>query len=333
MGKEKEIWVLAEQREGRLARITLELLGKAAELCAQSGAKVASVLVGSGVAELSTELAAYGAEKIYLIEDHRLAYYQSEAYASTVADTTKNYEPEIFLMGYTDIGKDLAPRVAAKLGTGLTAHCVDLKIEENEGMYLLSQIVPASSGDQMINIVCPRRRPQMATVKPGVFDVPPRKEGMKSEIIRVPVQISGKHFRAETIEVKEQKPVLQPLEESEIVIAAGWGVYSLGSLQMVTELAEILGGVLGGTRPLVDKGWIPKDCMIGQSGKAVSPKLLVSLGASGAMHFTTGFERAKFVIAIDQNPEAPIFRVADIGIVGDLREVLPCLISELKKLR
>lgn len=331
MGQSKEIWVFGEQRGDRVARVTLELLGKAAELCPKIGARVISVLVGSRVEKLTPDLSAHGAEKIYLLDDLRLEYYQSEAYASIVADLVKEHTPEIFLLGATDIGKDLAPRIAAKVGTGLTAHCVDLEIEDHEGVPLLRQIVPGWGGDKMLAIICPQKRPQMATIKPGVFDLPVKKKGKKAEIVSISAQLSDKHFRTKTLEVKEARLSGVTLEEAEIVIAAGWGVYSLGDLELVEELAELTGGVVGGTRPMVDKGWVPKECMIGQSGKIVSPRLFISLGASGAVQFTTGFGKSKFIMAVDQNPEAPIFKVADIGIIGDLRQVLPRLIEEFKK--
>ncbi len=333
MRQSKEIWVFSEIRDGHIARITLELLGKAAELGSKLGAMVVSLLVGSGLDKLTTELPPYSAEKIYLMDDPRLEYYQSEAYASAVADLVKEHQPEIFLLGATDIGKDLAPRVAAKVETGLTAHCVELKIEDHEGVPLLSHIVPGWGSEKMITIICPQKRPQMATVKPGVFDLPARKTGRKAEIVRILPQLNDKYFRARTIEVREVRPPALALAEAEVVVAVGWGVYSLGDLKLVEELAETVGGAVGGTRPVVDKGWVPANRMIGQSGKIVSPKLFISLGASGAMHFTTGFGKSRFILAVEQNPQAPIFKVADVGIVGDLNKVLPCLIAEFKKLK
>ncbi len=333
MIKDKEIWVLAEQKDGHPARVTLELLGKASELGVKLNARVASILIGSDINGLIEELVTYGSDKIYLIDNPALKYYQSEAYTANIADLVKQYKPEVFLLGSTDTGRDLAPRIAAKVGTGLTAHCVNLEIEYQNGVPLLSQIVPGWGGNMSIKIICPKKRPQMATVKPGVFDLPLKKEPGNTETIKVPAQISAKYFRAETIEVHTEKATSQPIEEADVVIAVGWGVYSMGNLEPIKELAGILGGVIGGTRPMVDKGWISEKNMIGQSGKIVNPKLFVSLGASGAMHFTTGFEKAKFIIAIDENPEAPIFKIADIGIACDLREVLPCLIDELRKLK
>lgn len=266
-----------------------------------------------------------------MAEDTQLRYYQAEAYTRIVADLIKEYEPEIFLLGSTDTDRDLAPRVAARGGIGLTAHCVDLRVEDRDGIPLLCQTVPGW-GDNRINIFCPGKQSQMVTVRPGTFDVPPQQNAKQAEVVRVTPRVVVRDFRAETVEVVELPAPVRPLEDSDIVIAAGWGMYSIGSMKPVEDLADSLGGDIGGTRPIVDKGWLPADRMIGQSGKTISPKLLISLGASGAMHFTSGFERAKFIVAADQNPDAPIFRVADIGIVGDLREVLPRLIREFREL-
>ncbi|MBI2854660.1 MAG: electron transfer flavoprotein subunit alpha/FixB family protein [Chloroflexi bacterium] len=331
MTGKNETWVYAEQKAGHASKATLQLLGKAVELGKETGSPTVCVLVGSGAQGVPRELAAYGASKVYVVDDPRLELYQSEAYASVVAGLVKEHCPEIFLFAATDVGEDLAPRVAAKVGTGLTAHCIDLRIEKRDGVPLLHQTVPAWGGGMRIDIVCPKHRPQMATVKPGVFDLPVPKSDSNAEVVDVPAQLNEKHFRARTIEVKEEAQRETPLTEADAVVAVGWGAYSLGGIQCPQELAEAVCGTLAGTRPMVDSGWIPPDRMVGQSGKVVSSRLFISLGASGAMHFTSGFERAKFVVAVDQNPKAPIFQVADIGIVGDLREVLPCLTEEIKK--
>jgi electron transfer flavoprotein alpha subunit len=272
-----EVWVIAEQRLGKLMNVSLELLGKGAELAQKLKVGLAAVLLGDNVHALAEELICYGADMVYLEEDPRLRLYQSEIYADLVAKLVSTYQPQIVLIGATGIGRDLAPRIAAKLKTGLTAHCVELSIiDEDSERPQLTQVVPGWEGNLMVNIACPVRRPQMATVSPGVVT---------------------KRRREEPVE----------------------------------ELAMVLGGAVAGTRPAVDSGWIPEHRMIGQSGKTVRPKLFISIGASGAPQFTTGFLKAKVVLAIDQNPKAPIFEVADIGLVGDLREILPCLMAELKE--
>jgi len=329
----RETWVYAEQRGGSLARVSLELLGKAVELSEKLAGGIVSVLVGSGVEHLAPELVSHGADKVYVIDDLRLEYYQNQAYAAAVADLVKEHCPEIFLLGATAIGEDLAPCVAAKVGTGLTAHCIDLRVDDCDGVATLHQTVPGWGGGKRVDIICPQQRPQMATVKPGVFVVPHAKEHRQGQIVRVSPQLEEGLFRARTLEITEHEATQLPIEEADIVVAAGWGVSALGGMDLVRELAEVLEGAVAGTRPLMDKGWITPDCMIGQSGKVIGPNLFISLGASGAMHFSTGFERAKLVLAVDQNPQAPIFQAADVGIVGDLREVLPCLIEQVKRLK
>lgn len=325
-----EVWVLAEQRRGRLLDVSLELVGKGVELSQDLRVTPAAVVIGDRVEQLARELADYGAEKVYLVEDPRLQLYQSDVYANLVTDLINQHQPEIVLVGATDIGRDLAPTIAAKLGTGLTAHCVDLYIEEIEGKPQLIQVVPGWGQNLMIKIVCPEKRPQMATVRPGVMLKPDKVKRRDGEIIRVEIDINDSDFRARTLEMVEEEPAGVPVEAAEVVVAGGWGLYTRGGVEYAEELAQLLGAALGGTRPVVDAGWMAKDRMIGQSGKVVSPRLFISLGASGAIQFTTGFLNAKVILAIDQNPNAPIFEVADIGIVGDLRDVLPCLLEELR---
>jgi len=332
MSDSGEIWVIGEQRLGRLEEVSLELLSKGMALSQSMGVTLSAVLLGDEVEEIARELVFHGAEKVYLLEDARLRYYQSEAYARLLAGVIKEREPQVVLIGATEIGKELAPKVAAKLRTGLTAHCIDLYVGEVDAAPQLIHVVPGWGGNLVMHIICPQKRPQMATVKPGVLLKAARDENRKGKIIRVKPDIGDKDFsRIETLEMIEESPKGKPLESADIVVCGGWGMNALGDFSMLQELADILGGAIAGTRPATDKGWVDEDRMIGQSGKTVSPGLFVSLGASGAMHYTAGFMGSKVVLGVDQNPQAPIFQMADIGIVGDLREVLPCLIEELKK--
>ncbi len=333
MGTGRDTWVYAEQRMGRLARVSLELLSKGSEISRELGGGLVAVLVGSGVEPLASKLISHGADTVYVIEDPRLRYYHNQAYAAAIADLVAERQPEVLLVGATAIGEDLAPSIAARLGTGLTAHCIDLRMEDSNGVAMLHQTVPGWGGGKRVDIICPERRPQMATVKPGVFVVSHERKNAQGQVVKIAPRLSDRLFRARTVEIRDEAECDLPIEEAEVVVAAGWGVNSLGGMDLVHELAEVLEGAVAGTRPLLDKGWITSDCMIGQSGKVIGPNLFISLGASGAMHFSTGFERAKFVLAVDQNPHAPIFQAADVGIVGDLREILPPLILELRKLR
>jgi electron transfer flavoprotein alpha subunit len=325
-----EVWVIAEQRLGKLMNVSLELLGKGTELAQKLKVVLAAVLLGDKVQALAEELVCYGADRVYLGDDPKLRLYQSEIYADLVAKLVSTYQPQIILIGATSIGRDIAPRIAAKLKTGLTAHCVELYIinEDTEKPQLI-QVVPGWGGNLMVNIACPVRRPQIATVCPRVM-TKCRWEERNGEIITLAVDIQ-EELKAETLEMVPEESSGVPLEEAEVVVAGGWGLLSSGGFEPVTELAKVLGGAVAGTRPAVDSGWVPEHRMVGQSGKTVSPKLFISVGASGAPQFTTGFLKAKVVLAIDQNPKAPIFEVADIGLVGDLREILPCLVAELKE--
>jgi electron transfer flavoprotein alpha subunit len=327
-----EIWVIGEQRRGKLEEVSLELLGKGTVLSQRMGVPLASVLLGDEVEEIARELVFHGAEKVYLLENARLRYYQSEAYARLLAEVIKEREPQIILIGATEIGKELASKIAAKLRTGLTAHCIDLYVGEVDAVPHLIHVVPGWGGNLVMHIICPQRRPQVVTVKPGVLPRAVRDENKKGKIIRVKPDVRDEDFsRIETVEMVEEPPQGKSLELADVVVCGGWGMNALGDFSKVQGLADILGGVIAGTRPAMDKGWVDKARMVGQSGKTVSPGLFVSLGASGAMHYTTGFMGSKVILAVDQNPQAPVFQMADIGIVGDLREVLPCLIEELKK--
>jgi electron transfer flavoprotein alpha subunit len=327
-----EIWVVAEQRGGKVEEVSLELLGKATDLSQRMGATVCSVLLGDEVEEAARELVFHGAERVYLLEDVRLRCYHGPAYSKLLAQVMKDHEPQLVLIGATEIGKELAPRVAARLSTGLTAHCIDLHIGEVGGAPHLIHVVPGWGGNLVMHIICPQRRPQMVTVKPGVLPKLARDENRTGKIIRVNPDLRDEDSGGvETLEMVEEPPGGKSLESADVVVCAGWGMSALGDFSGVQELADLLGGAVAGTRPVVDKGWVDEACLIGQSGKTVSPTLFISLGASGAMHYTTGSMGSKVVLAVDCNPQAPIFDMADIGIVGDLREVLPCLIEELRK--
>ena len=332
----QEVWIFAEQSQGKLLPVSLELLAKGQELSYRLGGKLAAILVGGKVRKLAFELMDYGCEKVYMAEDPQLSLYQGDFYADLLARLISENKPEIVLWGATPIGRELAPWVAAKLKTGLTAHCTDLYIEEIDGEPRLVQVVSGWGGNISLKIVC-NTNPQMATVKPGLMAKPPQRK-LKGEIIPIDVDIiknvvAGRtgQSRAETVEIAEEEPEETLLEEAEVVIAGGWGLNSLEGFQLVEQLAQILGGAVAGTRPAYDKGWIPESRIIGQSGKIVSPKLLISLGASGAPQFTTGLEKSQIILAVDQNPKAPIFEIADIGIVGNLQTILPLLIKEFER--
>jgi electron transfer flavoprotein alpha subunit len=326
-----EVWVWAEHYQGELLGVSLGLLNKARELCQQlGGGEVASVLFGTQSQRLANELIDYGSDKVYLADDPALSPFDTELRARLMANIIQDHQPEIVLWGASSLESETASRVAAKLSTGLTAHCIDLSIEEIDGRHQLVTIVAGWGGNLSLKIICPEKRPVMATIKPGIFPpaVPQRRSG---QVISVPVE--DRASRLEIIEVVEQQKEVAGLEQAEVVVVGGWGLYSLGGFQAVDELAQVLGGIAAGTRPALDAGWIPRERMIGQSGQIVAPRLLVTLGVSGAPQFATGVLGSRLILAVDKNPDAPIFEMADIGIVGDLQEVLPLLIEKVRRIR
>ncbi len=323
-----QVWVWAEHYRNELAKVSLGLLGKAQELRHQlGGGEVAAILVGSNSQQLADELVTYGADKVYLAGGPSLTLFDTGLCARFMSKLIQSHRPEIVLWGATSLGRETASRAAAKLATGLTAHCIDLYIEEIQGKPQLVSVVAGWGSNLTLKIICPQKRPQMATVKPGIF--PPLEPKKRSGEI-VPVQVEDKASSLEIVEIVEEREETASLEQAEIVVAGGWGLNSLSGFQAVEELAQVLGGSIAGTRPAVDAGWITTGRMIGQSGKTIAPKLLITLGVSGAPQFATGVLNSKFILAVDKNPRAPIFEMADMGIVGDLRDILPPLISKLK---
>lgn len=331
MSTNNEVWVWAEQRNGRLMDVSLEILGKAKELAGEIGGGTAAVLLGNDVQELAEELAAHGADKVYLFSDPQLAYYQSDAYTRLISELVEEKRPEIMLLGATTIGMDLAPSVAARVNTGLTAHSCSLEIDNNgEGPQLIAA-VPGWGGGMIVNILCPHHTPQMATVSPGVAEKPSRSHEMLGDIITMDVDLGNGDFRVRTVEMVEELPEGIQIDEADTVVSGGYGMKASGGMEPLKELAEIMGAALGGTRPVLDEGWIRESSMIGVSGKIISPKLLLSIGASGANHYAAGFQRAGKVVAVNNDPKAPIFDVCDIGIVGDVNDILPILMDKLNE--
>jgi len=327
----KDIVVWAELREGKVVDVSFEMITKAVELGDTLGGSVIAVVIGDTCSSCANELISYGADRVVAVEDSRLALYQSGAYARVLADVLVDRAPEVTLIGGTSVGMDLAPRVAAILETGLTAHCVDLYIDTIDGTDQLVQVVPGWGGKIMIKILCPEQRPQMATVRPGVMEKGIPDYSRKGEIVAMTPDLNDDDFMARTLEFVKEKETGVVLESADIVVSGGFGLYASGGFQLVEQLADALGGEVAGTRPAFDHGWITEERMIGQSGKTLRPRLFVSVGASGAMHYTTGFQKAKVIVAIDRNPDAPIFTVSDIGIVGDLNTIVPRIIEELQE--
>jgi len=321
------VWVIAEQIECRILTVSLQLVGQARRLADELGTSVEVVLLGDGLAEQPRQLFAAGADRVYLGNAPELALYQPEAYTEIIVELAKEQQPGIVLVGSTSMGKELAPLVAARLETGLTAHCIDLALDEDG---ILEQIIPAYGG--LISITSPEKRPQMATVARGVFPKPELDDGRTGEIILldVPDDLSG---RIQTLGVVREEPEGVPLESAPVVVAGGAGVGDLEGWREVADLAKVLGAALGSTRPAVDEGWTEMETMIGQSGKMVSPELYIGVGLSGELQHLVGIVGAQVMVAINNDHKSPVFEQVDYGIVDDCREFVPVLITKIKEYR
>lgn len=320
------VWVYAEQREGVLANVTLELLGVARELAEKRNQKVSGVLLGDRVEDLTKELIRHGADQVYLAEDNALLQYRTLAHVQILEALIKEHKPEILLIGATHIGRDLAPRLSRRVGVGLTADCTELSIDPDENILL--QTRPAFGGNVMATIANRYSRPQMATVRPGVMEVR-RNEEHAGKVIRCDVQLSESEIKTKVLEVFQEKRKHTPITEAKIIVAGGRGVDGKAGFELLRSLADLLDGEVAGTRIVAEKGYIPAECQIGQTGKTVRPEIYIACGISGAIQHRAGIVNSRYIIAINKDAEAPIFKVADWGIVGDLHDVVPELIRQL----
>lgn len=319
------MWVFAEQRYGKLKPVSLELLGKARELAARLNAKVTSVLFGYNIGFLARDLIAYGADQVLMMDEKWLGDFNDRIYGELITNLVKEHKPEIVLVGATSKGRSLAPYISSSLKTGLTADCTGLSIDD-EG--LLVQTRPAFGGNLMAEIVCPHNRPQMATVRPKVFkplEPDYEKRGIITRIQKEPIEGLVKLIR--NIDNAEG----QSLTDAEIIVSVGRGIGSAANIRLAGELADALGGVLASSRPLVDMGWMPYSRQVGQTGKTVAPRIYIACGISGAIQHLAGLADIDTIIAINQDPEAPIFKVANYGIVADVKEFLPLLTEKIKQ--
>lgn len=322
----KDVWVYAEQRNGKVMPVAIELLGEGKKLAQQIGdADLCAVLVGNNIEHLAQELIQYGADKVYLLEHELLEKYTTDGYTKVITDAINEIKPEIVLYGATHIGRDLAPRIAARVDTGLTADCTKLDIDPEDKK--LMQTRPAFGGNLMATIVCPGHRPQMATVRPGVMDKAEKDETRKGEVVKVAVQLDKKDIRTEVLEVVKADKEIVSLTDAEIIVSGGRGLGKPEGFQLIEKLAKKLGGVVGASRATVDAGWIDHSHQVGQTGTTVKPKIYIACGISGAIQHLAGMQTSDIIVAINKDPDAPIFNVADFGIVGDLYEVIPVLIE------
>ncbi len=336
----KGVYVFAQQVDNELSGIAFELLGKAKELAADLSTDVTAVLIGSGVKGLVDQLAEYGADKVIVVDDPELKEYRTEPYAHALASVINEYKPEIVLVGATAIGRDLGPRVSARVATGLTADCTVLEIgdfpinpvpnqEQKHNQLLMTR--PAFGGNTIATIACPDNRPQMATVRPGVMQKIDPIAGAKAEVIEYNPGFTPNNKYVEILDVVKELSDTVDIMDAKILVSGGRGVGSAENFKILQDLADVIGGTVSCSRAVVDNGWLPKELQVGQTGKTVRPNVYFAIGISGAIQHTAGMEESDIIVAINKDETAPIFDVADYGIVGDLNKIVRKLTEELKK--
>lgn len=324
-----DVWVFAEQREGKLMGVAIELLGEGKKLATEIGCKVCAVLCGENVDGLVDELIAYGADKVYYANASELKTYNTDAYTKTIYEAINKYKPEVVLLGATHIGRDLGPCLAVKCGTGLTADCTKLEIDPEDKK--LKQTRPAFGGNLMATIICPNHRPQMSTVRPGVMEKPQFDKSLKGEVIKLTPAFKAGDIRMQVLEIVKSVADVVSLTDADIIVSGGRGLGGPEGFELLKEFAKKLGGTVGASRAAVDSGWIDHAYQVGQTGTTVKPKLYFACGISGAIQHLAGMQNSGYIIAINKNENAPIFEVADYGIVGDLYKVIPAIMAEMDK--
>ena len=323
----KNVWIFAEQREGKIAPVVIELLGEGRKLAKEVDAELCAILLGKDVDGLVKELITFGADKVYVADDALLEKYTTDAYTKVIKDAIDEIKPEIMLFGATHIGRDLAPRIASRVGTGLTADCTKLEIDPEDKK--IKQTRPAFGGNIMATIICPNHRPQMSTVRPGVMDKAEKDETRTGEVIALDYKITQDDIRTTVLETVKTKKDLVSLTDANVIVSGGLGLGGPEGFEMLKKLADKLGGVVGSSRAAVDAGWIDHSHQVGQTGTTVKPNLYIACGISGAIQHLAGMQSSDFIIAINKNPAAPILEIADYGVVGDLHEIVPMLIEKL----
>lgn len=329
LSKYRGVWVFAEQKKGIIQSVTHELLGEGRKLADSLDTELCAVLIGEGVEAQTRELIQRGADKVYLIEAAGLKDYLAEPYTEVMTDLINEYKPEIVLCGASSIGRSLIPRVAIKLKTGLTADCTGLEIDQER--RLLLQTRPAFGGNIMADIICPDNRPQMATVRHKVMKEAQVDTSRTGEVIRKEPEGNALKSRTKLLDIVEDLSQKINIAEADIIVSGGRGIGKADNFKIVEDLAQVLGAAVGASRGAVDSDWIPYSHQVGQTGKTVCPKIYIACGISGQIQHLVGMQSADIIIAINKDPEAPIFTVADYGIVGDLNEVLPALTTKFKQ--
>lgn len=336
----KGVFVFAQQVDNVISNIAYELIGKGKELAKDLGVEVTAVLVGSDVKGLADQLAEYGADKVIVVDDPELKEYRTEPYTHAIASVIKEFKPEIFLIGATAIGRDLGPRVCARIHTGLTADCTKLDIgdfpmnpvpgrETKHNQLLMTR--PAFGGNTIATIACPEFRPQMATVRPGVMQKAPKEAGKKAVVTEFNPGFTKNNKYVDILEVVKAVSNTVDIMDAKILVSGGRGVGSPENFKILDDLAEAIGGTVSCSRAVVDAGWKPKDLQVGQTGKTVRPNVYFAIGISGAIQHLAGMEESDIIVAINKDESAPIFDVADYGVVGDLNKIVPMLTEKIKE--
>ena len=325
----KDVWVFAEQRDGVIMPVVIELLGEGKKLANEVGCNLCAVLCGHHVEGLADQLFEYGADKVYVADHEELATYRTDAYTKVINDAIEEYKPEIVLLGATHIGRDLGPCLAVKANTGLTADCTKLEIDPEDKK--IKQTRPAFGGNLMATIVCPNHRPQMSTVRPGVMEKAAFEEGRKGELIKLNVEFKEGDIRTKVLEIVKTMKDTVSLTDAEIIVSGGMGLGKPEGFELLKQLADKLGGIVAASRAAVDAGWIDHAYQVGQTGTTVKPKIYIACGISGAIQHVAGMQNSEQIIAINTYENAPIFEIADYGIVGDLYKVIPAIMEALDK--
>ncbi len=323
------VWVIGEQREGKINPVTIELIGEGRKLADQLGKELAVVIAGYEVEKEVKELLHYSVDKVYYINDPLLKDFTTDGYAISIANLIERKKPEVVLVGATSIGRDIAPRIAGKVGTGLTADCTKLEIDSTDNKLL--QTRPAFGGNLMATIVCPKNRPQMSTVRPGVMAKAVRNESETGILEVVTPELTEKMIRTRLVEILPQEKKSVNLTDARIIVSGGRGLKRAEGFELIKELADKLGAEIGASRAAVDSGWIEHSHQVGQTGTTVRPELYIACGISGAIQHLAGMSDSKYIVVINKDAKAPIFSICDYGIVGDLYEIIPEMIESLNR--
>jgi len=324
----KDIWVFVEIKNAEIRGVTFELLGKAKELTKNSDEKVCVVILGKDCSRFCESLSNYDIDKIYLCNNEILGDYLTETYSLILVELIRKYLPNIILFPATKIGRDLAPRVAATLETGLTADCIDLKVQDGN----LVQTRSVYGGNYLVDIICPDKRPQITSVRPNVMERSEPTEKNQPDIIKFPVDIDPNKLKTKIIDKIETTVIdVKPIDEADIIVSGGRGIGSKENFKIIEDLAKVLNAAVGASRASVDAGWVSKSCQVGQSGTVVCPNIYIACGISGTTQHLVGMKSSKKIIAINKDPNAPIFEVCDYGIVGDFKVIVPLLTEAFRK--